>query len=64
LRDGRGKLLLRITGDERDLGLSIVAGHPLTAERLETLQQAAGSATRPPLLSGEEWDKLRSICGG
>jgi Zn-dependent protease with chaperone function len=59
-----GELLLRITGDERDRALSILASHPLTAERLATLQQTAGPATGAPLLSVQEWDKLRAICGG
>jgi Zn-dependent protease with chaperone function len=59
-----GELLVRITGDETDRALSILASHPLTQERLETLRQAAaGPATGPPLLSAEEWDKLRGICG-
>jgi predicted Zn-dependent protease len=60
-----GELLLRVTGDERDrpLPLSILATHPLTGERLETLKLAAGPAAGPPLLSPQEWDKLRAICG-
>jgi Zn-dependent protease with chaperone function len=59
-----GELLMRVTGDERSRALSILATHPLTGERLETLKQAAGPAKGPPLLSPEEWDKLRAICGG
>ncbi len=60
-----GELLVRITGDERDRPLphSILATHPLTGDRLETLKAAAGAASGPPLLSPEEWDKLRAICG-
>jgi Zn-dependent protease with chaperone function len=59
-----GELLMRVTGDERSRALSILATHPLTGERLETLKQAAGPAKGPPLLSPKEWDKLRAICGG
>jgi predicted Zn-dependent protease len=60
-----GELLVRITGDERDRPLPhpILATHPLTGDRLETLKAAAGAASGPPLLSPEEWDKLRAICG-
>jgi uncharacterized membrane protein YjgN (DUF898 family) len=59
-----GELLLRVTGDERNRALSILATHPLTGERLETLKQATGPANGAPLLSVQEWDKLRAICGG
>jgi Zn-dependent protease with chaperone function len=60
-----GELLLRVTGDERDrpLPLSILATHPLTGDRLETLKRAADPANGAPLLSPQEWDKLRAICG-
>jgi Zn-dependent protease with chaperone function len=60
-----GELLLRVTGDERDrpLPLSILATHPLTGDRLETLKRAAGPSDGAPLLSPQEWDKLRAICG-
>ncbi len=60
-----GRSSAPITNDERDrpLPLSILATHPLTGERLETLKQATGPADRAPLLSPEEWDKLRAICG-
>ncbi|GAC1337827.1 MAG: M48 family metallopeptidase [Beijerinckiaceae bacterium] len=59
-----GELLVRITGDERDAPLSILANHPLTGERLDMLKRAAAApANGPPLLSAEEWDKLRAICG-
>jgi predicted Zn-dependent protease len=56
--------LLRVAGGEGKGALSILATHPLTGERLETLKQAAGPAKGPPLLSPQEWDKLRAICGG
>jgi hypothetical protein len=47
--------------DECDPALSILASHPLTAERLETLKRQFRQ--RPPLLSAQEWDKVRGICG-
>ncbi|MEA2855899.1 MAG: hypothetical protein QOH98_220 [Methylobacteriaceae bacterium] len=50
-----------MTGDECDPALSILASHPLTAERLETLKREFRD--RPPLLSAQESDKVRGICG-
>lgn len=54
-----GELLLRMTGKEADKSLSILAGHPLTEDRLKRTSEEDG----PPLLTESEWEQLKAICG-
>ncbi|MFO1124340.1 MAG: M48 family metallopeptidase [Methylocystis sp.] len=56
-----GELLLRVTGKEEDGFLTILHDHPLSEDRLAKLS-AADKATADPVLTGEEWKALRTIC--
>ncbi|SEC90209.1 M48 family metallopeptidase [Bradyrhizobium erythrophlei] len=60
-----GELMFRVTGKEGGKGLSLVAGHPLTEDRLARMDKAdaAGPANGQPLLSPAEWQALKGICG-
>ncbi|WP_298366712.1 M48 family metallopeptidase [uncultured Bradyrhizobium sp.] len=60
-----GELMFRVTGKEGGKGLSLVASHPLTEDRLARMDKAdaAGPASGQPLLSPAEWQALKSICG-
>jgi predicted Zn-dependent protease len=57
-----GELLFRLTGKERDKGLSIISSHPLTEDRLARMTREDRPASKPPLLTSEEWRALKSIC--
>jgi Zn-dependent protease with chaperone function len=56
-----GELLFRVTGKERG-NLSILAGHPLTEDRLKRMTGEDRPANGPPLLTAEEWTALKGIC--
>ncbi len=57
-----GQLLVRVTGkDEPPLGL--LASHPMSADRLATMESAHVEATGPDLLDEREWQALKTICG-
>jgi Zn-dependent protease with chaperone function len=56
-----GELLVRVTGKEGK-GLSIISSHPLSADRLARMTREDRPATKPPLLTPEEWRSLKSIC--
>jgi Zn-dependent protease with chaperone function len=58
-----GELLYRVTGKEGGSGLSILAGHPLTEDRLKRMTAEDRPASGPPLLTGKEWAALKAICG-
>jgi Zn-dependent protease with chaperone function len=58
-----GELLFRVTGKEGDKSLSILAGHPLTEDRLKRMSDLDRPASGPPLLTAAEWSALKSICG-
>jgi len=60
-----GELMFRVTGKEGGKGLSLVASHPLTEDRLARMDKAdvAGRANGQPLLSSAEWQALKGICG-
>ena len=58
-----GELLYRVTGKEGGNGLSILAGHPLTEDRLKRMTAEDRPASGPPLLTGKEWAALKAICG-
>jgi Zn-dependent protease with chaperone function len=58
-----GELLFRVTGKEGDKGLSFLANHPLTEDRLARMSAEDRPPSGPPLLSPEEWAALKAICG-
>jgi Zn-dependent protease with chaperone function len=57
-----GELMFRVTGKEGDRGLSILAGHPLTEDRMARMSKEDRPPGGPPLLSPEEWMSLKQIC--
>lgn len=57
-----GELMFRVTGKEADKGLSILAGHPLTEDRMARMAKEDRPPSGPPLLSPEEWMSLKEIC--
>jgi len=59
-----GELLIRITGTQpAQASSNILASHPLSAERLETLSRADDRGTGAEILSPAEWTALKNICG-
>jgi len=60
-----GELIFRITGKEGGKGLTLVASHPLTEDRLARMSKAdiGSTLSGTPLLSPEEWQALKGICG-
>lgn len=60
---GMGELLFRVTGKEGDRGLSILANHPLTEDRLARMRAEDRPPSGPPLLTEPEWLALKSACG-
>ncbi|WP_249164620.1 M48 family metallopeptidase [Bradyrhizobium jicamae] len=60
-----GELIFRITGKEGGKGLTLVASHPLTEDRLARMGKAdvGSTLTGTPLLSPVEWQALKAICG-
>jgi predicted Zn-dependent protease len=59
-----GDLIFRITGNQADKTLSILANHPLTEDRLKHLSDENRPASGPPLLSAAEWASLKGMCKG
>jgi hypothetical protein len=57
-----GDLIFRITGNQADKTLSILANHPLTEDRLKHLTDENRPASAPPLLTESEWTALKAIC--
>jgi hypothetical protein len=57
-----GDLIFRITGNQADKTLSILANHPLTEDRLKHLSEENRPASGPPLLTENEWTALKAIC--
>ena len=57
-----GDLIFRITGNQADKTLTILANHPLTEDRLKHFSEADKPASGPPLLSDAEWTALKAIC--
>jgi Zn-dependent protease with chaperone function len=57
-----GELLFRITGEQGKNPLSILAGHPVTEERLDTMKKAHRPNTGAELLSPAQWRALKGIC--
>ena len=57
------ELMFRITGKEADSGLSILANHPLTEDRLARMSKEDAPPNGPPLLTPQQWKSLKAICG-
>jgi Zn-dependent protease with chaperone function len=57
-----GELLFRVTGKEGDRGLSLLANHPLTEDRLLRMSNEDRPPSAPPLLTAVEWASLKAIC--
>jgi Zn-dependent protease with chaperone function len=56
-----GELMFRVTGKEAS-GLSILANHPLTEDRLARMSREDAPPSGPPLLTPQEWQSLKAIC--
>ena len=57
-----GELLFRVTGKEGGKGLSLMANHPLTEDRLKRMSDEDRPPSGPPLLTADEWTSLKAIC--
>jgi Zn-dependent protease with chaperone function len=57
-----GELMFRVTGKEGDHSLSILAGHPLTEDRLARMSKEDQPPTGPSLLTAAEWASLKAVC--
>jgi len=57
-----GDLIFRVTGNQADKTLSILANHPLTEDRLKHLSDENRPASGPPLLTTSEWAALKAVC--
>jgi Zn-dependent protease with chaperone function len=57
-----GELLYRVTGAEANKSITILAGHPLTEDRLAAMKAADRPNSGPEILSPRQWLELRSIC--
>lgn len=57
-----GELLVRVTGKEGGKALSVISTHPLSEDRLKRMTKEDRPPSGPPLLTGEEWIALKSIC--
>lgn len=57
-----GELLFRVTGKEGDKGLTILASHPMTEDRLMRMRDEDQAPRGPPLLTPPEWASLKAIC--
>jgi Zn-dependent protease with chaperone function len=57
-----GELMFRVTGKEADSGLTILANHPLTEDRLARMSKEDAPPSGPPLLTPQEWRSLKAIC--
>jgi predicted Zn-dependent protease len=57
-----GELMFRVTGKEADSGLTILANHPLTEDRLARMSKEDAPPSGPPLLTPQEWKSLKAIC--
>ena len=58
-----GELLTRLTEGKEIKAMAILAGHPLTQDRLAAMTRADAPATGEPLLTAAEWKALKAICG-
>ena len=58
------ELMYRVTGKEGGTGLTILASHPLTEDRLARMTKEDRPPSGPPLLTAAEWKALKGICNG
>jgi Zn-dependent protease with chaperone function len=57
-----GELMFRVTGKEAEKGITILANHPLTEDRLARMNKEDRPSSGPELLTPEEWKSLKAIC--
>jgi Zn-dependent protease with chaperone function len=57
-----GEFLIRMTGQQAEGPIALLASHPLSQDRLAELKRGDQPATGPPLLDDEEWKSLKAIC--
>jgi Zn-dependent protease with chaperone function len=57
-----GELLYRITGAQKSQPMTILAGHPLTEDRLDRMSREAKPDDGPPILTDDEWHALKQGC--
>jgi hypothetical protein len=57
-----GELIFRVTGNQADSALSILANHPLTEDRLKRFGEEDRPTSGPPLLTASEWVALKAVC--
>lgn len=57
-----GELLYRVTGNQGDKNMSILASHPLSEERLARMTKEDRPPTGEPILTADEWNALKAIC--
>ena len=57
-----GEFLLRITGAQANRGITILASHPLSEDRLADLSKLDRPNTGAELLSAAQWQALKTIC--
>ncbi|MBR1222907.1 M48 family metallopeptidase [Bradyrhizobium sp. U87765 SZCCT0131] len=57
-----GELLFRITGKESGKGISVLASHPFTEDRLARMTKEDRPPSGPPLLTDQEWAALKGVC--
>jgi Zn-dependent protease with chaperone function len=57
-----GELMFRVTGKEAEKGITILANHPLTEDRLARMNKEDRAPNGPALLTPEEWKALKAIC--
>lgn len=61
-----GDFLVRLSGPTNartdNANMNLLASHPMSVERRDTLAKADRPATGAPLLSDEEWMDLRTLC--
>ena len=57
-----GEFLVRLTKGEGQAGGTLFDSHPVSEERLATLEREDRPASGPELLTSEEWQALKRIC--
>jgi Zn-dependent protease with chaperone function len=57
-----GELLFRVTGAQKSASMTILAGHPLTEDRLNRMSREAKPDDGPPILTADEWQALKKGC--
>lgn len=57
-----GTLLVRVTGNEANNSIALLASHPMSEDRLALMSKDLGVNTGPDILSAAEWRALKGIC--